>query len=54
MAISLGFGVVFATFITLALVPSVYLIVNDLKKIGQRLFSPDHQMIDIKPRRPSS
>ncbi|MGD8366257.1 MAG: efflux RND transporter permease subunit [Desulfobacterales bacterium] len=33
MAISLGFGVLFATLITLALVPSIYLIVEDLKRI---------------------
>jgi len=31
MAISLGFGVLVATFITLALVPAIYLIVEDLK-----------------------
>jgi hypothetical protein len=30
MAISLGFGVVFATLITLVMVPSLYLIVEDL------------------------
>jgi len=35
MAISLGFGVLFATLITLALVPSFYLIVEDFKKIVQ-------------------
>jgi multidrug efflux pump subunit AcrB len=32
MAISLGFGILFATFITLLLVPSVYLILEDLLK----------------------
>jgi multidrug efflux pump subunit AcrB len=52
MAISLGFGVVFATFITLALVPSVYLIVDDLKKIGQRALSTGPPVIDIEPPRP--
>ncbi|MCD6224651.1 MAG: efflux RND transporter permease subunit [Deltaproteobacteria bacterium] len=31
MAISLGFGILFATFITLVLVPSLYLIVEDLR-----------------------
>ena len=31
MAISLGFGVLFATFITLVLVPSLYLIIEDIK-----------------------
>jgi multidrug efflux pump subunit AcrB len=33
MAISLGFGVLFATLITLALVPSIYLIVEDIRRI---------------------
>jgi multidrug efflux pump subunit AcrB len=31
MAISLGFGVLFATFITLLLVPTLYLIVEDVR-----------------------
>ncbi len=31
MAISLGFGILFATFITLILVPSVYLVLNDMR-----------------------
>ena len=33
MAISLAFGVLFATFITLGLVPSLYLILEDLKQV---------------------
>jgi multidrug efflux pump subunit AcrB len=36
MAISLGFGVVFSAAITLFLVPSIYLILEDLKGIGRR------------------
>jgi multidrug efflux pump subunit AcrB len=32
MAISLGFGILFATFITLVLVPSLYMVVEDVKK----------------------
>jgi multidrug efflux pump subunit AcrB len=31
MAISLGFGILFATFITLLLIPSLYLILEDLR-----------------------
>ena len=31
MAISLGFGILFATFIVLAMVPAVYLVVEDLR-----------------------
>lgn len=34
MAISLGFGVLFCTLITLVLVPSIYLIVDDLRRIA--------------------
>jgi multidrug efflux pump subunit AcrB len=34
MAISLGFGVLFATFITLLLVPSLYLIVEDIRHLA--------------------
>ena len=33
MAVSLGFGIVFATLITLVLVPSLYMIVEDLKHV---------------------
>lgn len=36
MAISLGFGVVFATFITLVLIPSLYLVVDDIRKLAGR------------------
>jgi hypothetical protein len=32
MAISLGFGILFATFITLLLVPCIYLMLEDAKK----------------------
>jgi multidrug efflux pump subunit AcrB len=34
MALSLGFGVLFATVITLILVPSIYLIVEDLRRLA--------------------
>jgi multidrug efflux pump subunit AcrB len=33
MAISLGYGILFATVITLIIVPSVYLIVEDFRKL---------------------
>ncbi|MBN2398502.1 MAG: efflux RND transporter permease subunit, partial [Deltaproteobacteria bacterium] len=36
MAVSLGFGVLFATVITLLLIPSIYLILEDLLHIGGR------------------
>ena len=37
MAISLGFGILFATVITLVLVPSFYMIVNDVRS---RVYKP--------------
>lgn len=37
MAISLGFGVLFATVITLALVPSIYLILDDVQRVARQL-----------------
>ncbi|MEO0651898.1 MAG: efflux RND transporter permease subunit, partial [Planctomycetota bacterium] len=39
MAISLAFGVAFATFVTLGLVPSLYLILEDLRSLPRRLTS---------------
>ena len=36
MAISLAFGVMFATFIVLLLVPSLYFILEDVKHLGSR------------------
>ncbi|MDT8438954.1 MAG: efflux RND transporter permease subunit [Wenzhouxiangellaceae bacterium] len=38
MAASLAFGILFATLITLALIPTLYLIGDDLTRFGQRLF----------------
>jgi hypothetical protein len=37
MAVALAFGVVGATFITLAMVPASYLILEDVKRVGLRL-----------------
>ncbi len=38
MAVSLGFGILFATVITLVLVPAFYLVVEDLKQGTRRIF----------------
>ncbi|MFC5051772.1 efflux RND transporter permease subunit [Rubritalea spongiae] len=38
MAVSLGFGILFATAITLILVPSVYLMLEDVKRLISRVF----------------
>ncbi len=37
MAISLGFGILFATFITLIIIPALYVLLDDLKRIGAKL-----------------
>ncbi|MGD9418357.1 MAG: efflux RND transporter permease subunit [Verrucomicrobiota bacterium JB025] len=37
MAVSLAFGILFATLITLFLVPSVYMILDDVQRIGARI-----------------
>jgi len=37
MAVSLGYGVLFATFITLLLIPSLYLILEDILTLVERL-----------------
>ena len=39
MAIAIGFGVLFATFITLLMVPCLYLILDDLKGSLRKLFT---------------
>jgi hypothetical protein len=47
----LGFGVLFATLITLVLVPSLYLIVEDLRQlVGTREIS--HVDLDKKVKQP--
>lgn len=38
MAISLGFGILFATFITLFLVPALYVVIEDVHKIWDHLY----------------
>ena len=37
MAVSLGYGVLFATFITLLLIPSLYLILDDIHNFTARI-----------------
>ena len=41
MALSLGYGILFATMITLVLVPSFYLIVEDIRQLIRMRFSSD-------------
>ena len=59
MAISLAFGVLFATFITLGLVPSLYLILEDfkwvfrwflgIKSLPEKDRAPDEQVVGVLP-----
>jgi multidrug efflux pump subunit AcrB len=42
MALSLGFGILFATMITLVLVPSLYLIVEDIRQLIRMRSSSDN------------
>jgi uncharacterized protein (UPF0333 family) len=36
MAVSLAFGVLFATVVTLLLIPSLYLVIEDIKQVFSR------------------
>ena len=57
MAISLSFGVVFATFITLVLVPTTYMILEDFRWLGRKLLgradSDDVPIPDPQPPEPA-
>ncbi len=39
MALSLGYGILFATFIALILVPALYVIVDDIKKLNKKFWA---------------
>ncbi len=44
MAISISFGLAFATVLTLVVVPAIYMIVNDLQRVGARVwYGPEPQ-----------
>ena len=43
MAVSLAFGIVFATVITLFLIPSLYMLLDDSFRLGQRIRSGWHR-----------
>ena len=49
MAVSLAFGVIFATFITLVLVPTAYLILDDVKRGVRTLFGLDGSETAVVP-----
>ena len=51
MAVSLAFGIVFATVITLLLVPCLYLILEDINRLWQRLLGKKTDNLEpIAPR----
>ncbi len=45
MAVSLSFGVLFATIVTLVFIPSLYLILEDLRKVFRRLINAIKKML---------
>lgn len=49
MAISLGFGVLFATLITLVLTPTLYMVVEDVKGLFER--TDDEELKEESPGR---
>ena len=49
MAISLAFGVIFATFVTLVLVPTIYLILEDIKWVFRRLLRRPEPTAEAQP-----
>jgi hypothetical protein len=55
MATSLAFGVVFASSISLFLVPSLYMILEDVKGLVRSRFfenAPDPARVELAPGRP--
>ncbi len=60
MAVSLGFGVVFATLVTLILVPATYYIMGDIMKLFKRKSMPQHEVSSAnvdqsdQPRKPKT
>lgn len=53
MAVSLGFGVLFATSITLVLVPSIYIVLEDFKRLAFALLGwqpkDEHEPTEVSP-----
>jgi len=52
MAISLGFGILFATFLVLAIVPSLYMVLEDVKGLAARIRRPrtEGEAVVAEPR----
>jgi len=54
MAVSLGFGILFATAITLILVPSLYVILEDIRNLGTDLLTSRNKPLENPQTRGSS
>ncbi len=54
MALSLGFGVLFSTFVILLLVPSLYMVIEDLRKAGRWLGFAEEPKPDLSVFVPKS
>ena len=56
MAVSLAFGVLFATGITLVLVPTAYLILEDVGRVLRRVFGGDEpeEGVPVEPELPAT
>jgi multidrug efflux pump subunit AcrB len=54
MAISLGFGILFATLITLVIIPTMYVLLEDVKASLNNVLNPAERASEILPQNPPS
>jgi multidrug efflux pump subunit AcrB len=54
MAISLGFGILFATLITLVIIPTMYVLLEDVKASLNKVLNPAERASEILPQNPPS
>lgn len=50
MAVSLGFGILFATFLALYLVPALYLVKEDVRELPAKLFGKSHKIANTSAK----
>jgi multidrug efflux pump subunit AcrB len=50
MAVTLGFGILFATFLALYLVPAFYLMGHDVRELPRRLFGKFYKIPNTSPK----
>ena len=50
MAVSLAFGVIFATLVTLVLIPAGYMILLDVQALPARIFGQKKEEEDVEPK----